>query len=86
MAAGKAVIGAIDGETQKIVAEAECGFIGVAESSKHLSECVRKYIVLGDEERQGLGNKSRLYYEEQFSRGKFMDELEEWLRRYVTTN
>lgn len=81
MAAGKAIIGAIDGETQKIVADACCGFIGSAENSKQLSECVRKYISLSDEERQGLEINSRKYYELQFSRERFMDGLEEELTK-----
>ena len=81
MAAGKAMIGAIDGETQKIVEEADCGFIGSAEDSKQLSECVRKYIALSDAERQELGDNGRKYYESQFSRERFMDRLEECLTR-----
>lgn len=84
MAAGKAIIGAIDGETQKIVADACCGFIGSAENSKQLSEYVRKYIALSDKERQELGFNSRKYYESQFSREQFMNALEEWFMRNET--
>lgn len=78
MAAGKAIIGAIDGETHKIVTEAGCGFIGSAENSKQLFECVRKYIALSDEEGQGFGDNGRKYYESQFSHERFTYALESW--------
>lgn len=79
MAAGKAVLGAIDGETPKIINEADCGYIAEAEDSKQLSECVRKFVELSDEERKQLGVNGRAYYEKNFLREKFMDALEEQL-------
>lgn len=74
MAAGKAVIGAIDGETQKIVAEAECGFIVDSEDVVALEKLVRQFIVMDGREK--LGNNGRVYYEKNFSRKSFIDELE----------
>lgn len=81
MAAGKAIIGAIDGETQKIVGEAGCGYISAAEDSKQLSEYVRKYIKLSDEERKGLGDNGQAYYEKSFARESFVYRVEFELRK-----
>lgn len=76
MASGKPIIGAIDGETQKIVAAAECGYVAEAENDKQLSKNIRKFVLLSDAERKQLGEKARAYYEENFARKIFMDELE----------
>lgn len=77
MAAGKPIIGAIDGETQKIVAEAECGFIAGAENSDDLEKVVRQFVTMTD--RETLGNNGRVYYEKNFSRKGFIDKLEKQL-------
>lgn len=74
MAAGKPVIGAIDGETQKIVAEAECGFVAGAEDATALEKVVRQFVAVADREK--LGSNGRAYYEKNFSRKGFIDELE----------
>lgn len=78
MAAGKTIIGAINGETQKIVGEAKCGFIVGAEDVNGLEEVVREFAVMKD--RDELGSNGRKYYEENFSRDRFIDELEKSLR------
>ena len=77
MAAGKTIIGAINGETQKIVGEAKCGLIVGAEDVNGLEEVVREFAVMKD--RDELGSNGRKYYEENFSRDRFIDELEKSL-------
>ena len=44
MAVGKPIIGAIDGETEKVIADAECGYSGKAEDAEKLAENIRKFI------------------------------------------
>ena len=77
MAAGKAIIGAIDGETQKIVDEAECGYVAGAEDAEALEKVVRKFIDVGDKE--ALGKNGRAYYEMNFSRDIFIYKIEKYL-------
>lgn len=77
MAAGKPVVGAVDGETQKIVAEAECGFVASAEDAAGLEKVVRRFVA--EANRNKLGNNGRAYYEKNFSRRGFIDELEKYL-------
>lgn len=73
MAAGKPIIGSIDGETQKIVTEAECGFIVEAENTEKLEGVVRQFVEMKNKEK--LGNNGRRYYETNFSRRGFIDKL-----------
>jgi glycosyltransferase involved in cell wall biosynthesis len=75
MAAGKPLIGAISGETPKIVSEAECGYITEAQEIRPFSQAVRKFISLSGEERQKLGTNARKYYEKYFSKKVFMRKL-----------
>lgn len=74
MAAGKPIIGAIDGETAQVIGEAGCGFCGSAEDAEALAENIRKFI--SSEEKDTLAQNARKYYEGQFDKDKFMDCLE----------
>lgn len=44
MAAGKPIIGAIDGEAAKVITESQCGLCGPAENAEKLAENTRLYI------------------------------------------
>lgn len=74
MAVGKPIIGAIDGETAKVIAEAKCGFCGKAEDAEKLVENIRKFINSPD--RIEMGRNARKFYEENFEQQMFMDKLE----------
>lgn len=82
MAAGKAIIGAINGETQIVIKEAECGFVGEADNSEMLVENIKKFIQLDTEEQKKLGNNAKKYYEQYFSRSTHMNQMEKWLFQY----
>ncbi len=77
MAAGKPIIGAIIGETDTIINAANCGFCGEAQNPEQLAENVRKFIDFKDKET--LGKNARKYYEEHFSKEKFISSLENYL-------
>ena len=72
MAAGKPVIGAINGETPKVIAEAECGFCSPSGDYLALAENIRKFI---KSDIEMLGKNSSRYYEEIFRKDKFIDTL-----------
>ena len=72
MAAGKPVIGAIDGETPKIVEEAGCGFCSPSGDYIALSENIRRFL---ESDIGQLGENSAKYYEEHFRKDKFIDTL-----------
>lgn len=77
MAVGKPIIGAIDGETQKVIEDASCGYCGKAEDAEKLAENIKKFIQ--NSEKKTLGENARNYYEKHFEQVKFMDKLEKYL-------
>lgn len=81
MAAGKPVLGAIDGEAQRTVCEARCGYVGAADDAEGLAENIERFIRLSSEEKRQLGRRAREYYERNFSKEVFMSRMEHWLRR-----
>lgn len=73
MAAGKPIIGAIDGETAQVIADAGCGLCGSAEDAQTLAENVRRFVAM---DRALMGENAKKYYDEHFSKQMFMDKLE----------
>lgn len=80
MAVGKPIIGAIDGETQNVIKEAECGFCGVADDAEALAENVKKFIE-SETDRKAMGKNARRFYEEHFQTELFMNKLEDELNK-----
>lgn len=74
MAVGKPIIGAINGETKKVIEDASCGYCGQAEDAEALAENIRKFIQ--NPEKDLMGENARAYYEQHFEQEKFMDQLE----------
>lgn len=77
MAAGKPIIGAVDGETARVIAEAECGYCGPAEDAGRLAENILEFS--GANMTQ-MGKNARAYYEQQFEKTRFIDTLEGTLK------
>ena len=77
MAAGKPVIGAIDGETKLVIEESGCGFCGKAENEKALAENIVRFV--NCEDKRELSNNARTYYEKHFDKARFIEELEHQL-------
>lgn len=73
MATGKPIIGAISGETNNIIVEAQCGFCGKAEDEKELAKNVERYIKYENKEK--LRQNSVQYYREHFLKADFMNKL-----------
>ena len=74
MAAGKAIIGAIDGETKEVIDISRCGLCGKADDATELAENIKRFIQ--SKERAIMGQNARKYYEENFEKNLFMDKLE----------
>lgn len=81
MAAGKPIIGAINGETQKVVEEAQCGFVAPAQDVQTLVKDILSFSILTAEERLNLSENARSYYEKEFSKEKYIKQLEKYLKR-----
>lgn len=73
MAAGKPIIGAIDGETALIVADADCGICSGAEDAMSLAENARRFVNMDS---KSCGKNARKYYDCNFAKQVFIDRLE----------
>lgn len=73
MAAGKPIIGAIDGEANTVIKESGCGFCGDAEDPSELAENIRKFV--NSKDRANLEHDSRKYYDENFNKELFLSKL-----------
>lgn len=78
MAAGKPIFGAVEGETARVVTEAECGECAPAENAEALAEVLRK-AAADREKLKRYGENARRYYEAHFSQTEFMRRLTEIL-------
>ena len=77
MAAGKPIIGAVDGETARVIAEAQCGYCGAAEDGDALAENI---LALAQADKEKMGQNARKYYEQRFGKQGFIDTLEGMMR------
>lgn len=77
MAVGKPLIGAIDGETAKVISEAACGFCGKAEDASALAENIKKFVAYAD--KRELGANALKYYNAHFKKEIFLNRLERLL-------
>lgn len=79
MAAGKAIIGSIDGETQMVIEDAKCGYCSPAENIELFVDNIKKYIDLNQSEILRMEQSSRNYYEQNFSKERYIEQLEKVL-------
>ncbi len=73
MAAGKAIIGAINGETAAVLQESQGGYCGKAKDFVSLAENIKALQLSG--QALELGRSNRAYYEKTFSKGNFIKDL-----------
>ncbi|WII71815.1 glycosyltransferase family 4 protein [Bdellovibrio sp. 22V] len=66
MAAGKPIVGAIDGEGARIILESQCGLVGPAEDGKTLAENIRQMHAMAPEKLQAMGTSGFNYFEKNF--------------------
>lgn len=79
LAAGKPVVGAINGETAAVVADADCGVCVVAEDAAALADAL---VSLADapERLREYGANARRYYEAHFQKDAFLRKLTDVLK------
>lgn len=76
MAAGKPIIGAIDGEAKRVIDEACCGLCADAEDEIGLAKCVKQFV---KQETKVFSENARTYYLTHFSKETVIQKLEESL-------
>ena len=75
MACGMPVIASADGETKRIVEEAECGMCCKIGDVEGLAEVIRAMM---EADIEAMGCRSRKYFEKHFDKKKLMDEIEKY--------
>lgn len=82
MAAGKVVIGAINGAAKEVINESECGVCVNASDSKALAEVMKDFIENPDKYKD-CGENGRRYFTNHFTKKKYMEELKKVLINLV---
>ena len=77
MAAGKPIIGAINGETQRIIEQANCGFCCNAEDYKGLANLLLQFC--NSDKKDEMANNAQQFYLENYSKERFIKKLEDAL-------
>lgn len=75
MAAGKAVIGAINGAAQDVIEESQCGLCVNASDSKALAEVMLDFIE-NPNKYKDCGSNGREYFKKHFTKNIFMEKFE----------
>ncbi|PWL55881.1 MAG: glycosyltransferase WbuB [Clostridium cadaveris] len=78
MAAGKPIIGAINGETRCVISEAACGLSCEAEDYKALADLIKKFCESNAKEQ--MATNAKKFYFDNYSKDKFMSILEKSLK------
>ncbi|MEH7344987.1 glycosyltransferase family 4 protein [Bacillus sp. JJ1532] len=74
MAAGKPIIGAINGETNRVIKDAECGLCCAAENYSELANLIIQFC--NSNEKEKMAQNSYKYYIKNYSKKRFMSLLE----------
>jgi glycosyltransferase involved in cell wall biosynthesis len=74
MAGGKPIIGAINGETQHVIKESECGLFCDAEDYKGLANIILEFC--NSENKEKMAKNSHNYYLKNYSKDRFITVLE----------
>lgn len=77
MAAGKPIIGAINGETQRIIEQANCGFCCQAEDYKALANLLLQFC--NSEKKDEMATNAQQFYLGNYSKEQFINNLEDAL-------
>jgi glycosyltransferase involved in cell wall biosynthesis len=74
MAARKPIVGAINGETRKVIEESGSGFCCAAEDYRGLADLILEFCNSNEKDR--MAESSYRYYFENFSKARFFSVLE----------
>ena len=74
LAAGKPIVGAINGETRQVIEDADCGLCCDAEDYKSLSQLALDFCK--SDKGEEMATNSKKFYLENYSKSKFIESLE----------
>ncbi len=79
LAAGKPVIGMLDGEGARVLAESGAGMVGPAGRGDRLADNVRAMIALSPKRRRAMGMAGKAYCDREFDRATLVSIFEAWV-------
>jgi colanic acid biosynthesis glycosyl transferase WcaI len=79
LAAGRPILGALDGEGARIINESGAGMVVPAEDAAALTTAVTRMAATTIAERTTMGRRGREYFEAHFERNRLLDRLETWM-------
>ena len=79
LAVGKPILVSADGEVQRVINEAKCGFVANSGDAGVLAENIEKLCSLSPSDREKLGKNAVDYFNLHFRKDKLMDQLECYL-------
>lgn len=82
MMAEKPILGAINGETQRVIKESRCGDCCDAGDVEGLARIIKE-ASLDENDSQGMGKNAKDYYESHFNKEKLLDQLEELFKSLI---
>ena len=83
LAAGRPIIGMIDGEAARVIQEAQAGLSCASGDAVGLANAVREMSSMPCETLQAMGASGRQYYQNEFDKEKLFDQLEVLFQRGV---
>lgn len=86
MAAGRPIVGAIDGEASRIIKESVAGFTVDSDDGKGLAELILKVYKMSVSEREMLGKNAKNYYLENFEMKKQAQNLISIFNNYLISS
>lgn len=75
LAAGRPILGMLDGEGADVIERAGAGMVCPAGDSEALAELIQKFAKTSTEERQRMGESGRAYAQVEFDRGRLVTKL-----------
>jgi glycosyltransferase involved in cell wall biosynthesis len=84
LACGRPIIAALDGEGARVIEESGAGIAVRAGDSGALAAGVLKLYHMPRQERETMGRRGRLYFEQHFERELLLSRLEQWMRDLAT--
>lgn len=79
LAAGKPIIGALDGEGARVIDGSRGGYACPAGDSAALADLVLRLAAMTPAERAAMGARGLAWFEEHFERSRLLDRLEGWM-------
>ncbi len=83
LAAGRPILGSVDGEAARVIENSRAGWVAPAEDSEALAELVLRMANAGLAERQAMGQAGRAYWERMFQRDGCLREIQGNLQRLL---